>query len=107
MVALASKSRRSPVGAQAKIDAGIVQAEGGLNAGERLHRARSEDGRHILQELGVFGAMIRLFRHFGGEIVNLPVAGNGHVQRIKLAIDHHHAILADLAVGYRGRSEIR
>ena len=106
IVALASKSIQISRGAQAEIDARIVQAQRGLNLRERLHGAGSEHARHILQKLGVFGAMVRAFRHFGGEIVDLPVAGNRHMQRIELPIDHHHAILAHLSVGAPGVEEL-
>ena len=50
--------------------------------------------------------MVRPFRHFGGEIVDLPMAGNGHVQRIEFAADHHHAILAHLSIGGAGVEEL-
>jgi hypothetical protein len=34
------------------------------------------------------------------------MAGNRHVQRIELSIDHHHAILAHLSVGAAGVEEL-
>src|SRR5579862_4914849 len=46
--------------------------------------------------------MILLFRHFGSEIVDLPMAGYCYVQRIELSIDHHYAILTNLSVGAPG-----
>jgi hypothetical protein len=37
-------------------------------------------------------------RHIGGKVVNLPVAGDGGVQRVQPSIDRHRAVLARLTV---------
>ena len=58
----------------------------------------SQHARHVFEELRVFGAVLGIVRHIGGEVVNLPMAGDGDVQRVQFAIDHHHAVLADFAI---------
>jgi hypothetical protein len=90
---------------QRKVDAAVVQAKALLDAPQRLQAAFAQDARHVAQKALLFGAMLGLVGHVRAEVMHLPVVGDRQVQRIQFAIDHHHAVLACLAIcapGYRG-----
>ena len=76
-----------------------IERERGLNPAQRFHSARAQHFWHILQEGGIFGAVLRVIFHVGGEIMNFPVPRNCDMQWIELARDHHDAVFADFTVG--------
>ena len=60
---------------------------------------RTDPGRHIAEKNRLFRAVIGPVGHVGRKIVHFPTRRDGEMQRIELAADKQHAILAIHLVG--------
>ena len=99
MVALASNSNRSPLGAEPKIHPGIVENKHVTDPFQRRHRLVAKRGPHIAQGNApppIDGPACRPCR---SEIMHFPVPRYRQVQRIDLTADHHHPVFPRVAVG--------
>ena len=83
---------------ETEVDAAIVEAERRLHLVERSHCLVPQHARHIGQEFRFFGAVFDAICHVGAEVVDLPVLRDGQMERIKLSVDHHHAVLPSASV---------
>ncbi len=98
MVALASNISTDAVGREREVDAAVVEPENAADSLQRRHRAGAQHGRHIFEETAFFLAMAGIAGHVGAEIMYLPVRGYRQVQRVRHAVDEHHAVFAGHAV---------
>jgi hypothetical protein len=93
-------------GAEAEVDAAVVEGEGVLDVVEGGESPGSEGAGHVFEEGGVFGAVGGVVGHVGAEVVDLPVRGDGGVEGVEAAVEHHDAVLAAEAVGAAGVEEL-